>query len=176
MSVESMDGGFLVLGDGLLTGEEDQLVDVGGDHIDGERNGPAIVAELGDPETLGIGDDGVAGPLVLSDGATGEVVAGLLGRSVEIAPEGLGFADDDAGPEQVDVAGAPGGSAGGVAFEELDAFGDHAEAAQQIGPELLGVGLLGVLRPSGAPVIDDGAPVGGRSCRDGGGWCRGRVA
>ena len=164
-----MDRGFFLLGlgDGLLAGEEDQLVDMSGDLVDGEGDGPGLrsvtVAELGDPEVLEVGDDGVARPLVLADRTSGEVVAGLLFGSVEVTTEGLGLADDDAGPEQVDIAGAPRGCAGGVALEELDAFGDHPEAAQQVRPELLGVGLLGVLGPGGPPVVDDGAPVGGEA-------------
>lgn len=139
------------------------MVDVVGDLVDGEGDGPAVVAELGDPEVLEVGDDGVAGPLVLGDGAAGEVVAGLLGRGVEVSSQRLGFTDDNTGPEQVDVSGTPGGRTGGVTFEELDALRDHSEAAQQVRPELLGVGLLSVLGSGVAPIVDDGAPIGGEA-------------
>lgn len=75
---------------------------------------------------------------MLADGSTGEVVQGLFVGYVQVAAKGFGFAQDDTGPEQINPAGPSGGCSNSVTLEEVDTLRDDPEAAEQIGPELLG--------------------------------------
>ena len=73
---------------------------------------------------------------------------------LEVSPERLGFTEDDAGPEQVDIASVSCGGANSVSFEEVDAFGNDAEAAEQVGPKLLGSGFFGMAGHFDFPGVD----------------------
>lgn len=111
---------LLGLGDGVPAGQEHQLVHVIRGLVDGELGYPAGLAQALDADAGEVGDEHVLGPLVLADGAASEVVQCLLVGGVEVSAEGLGLAQGDAGPEEVDVAGPAGGGAGGAAFEQVD--------------------------------------------------------
>lgn len=78
----------------------------------------------------------------------------LLVCLLEVSPERLGFTEDDAGPEQVDIASVSCGGANSVSFEEGDAFGNDAEAAEQVGPKLLGGGFFGMAGHFDFPGVD----------------------
>jgi len=97
---------------------------------------------------------------MLLDRPAAEVVESLVVGSVQITAQGLRLTEDDAGPEQVDVTGVVGRGAPGVLLEQVDALGDDPEGLKQVRPELLSVGLLGVLGTGLTPPVDTLAPVG----------------
>ena len=150
------DGGllFLGLGHGVPAGQKHQLVHVIGGVLHRELGHPAGLAQTFDTDAGEVGDQHVLGPLVLTDGSASQVVQGLVVGDVEVRAQGLGLAQGDTGPEEVDVAGPTGGGARGPALEQVDALGDHLEGAQQVGPELLGEGLLRVGLSIGPPAVD----------------------
>lgn len=74
-------------------------------------------AEAEQAEVFEVAGEDIARLLGVGDGAALEVVARLGDGIVEIYAGGLGFANDDGWPEQVDVAGVARGSTTRVLLE-----------------------------------------------------------
>lgn len=89
-----------------------------------------------------------------------EIIQGLRKRGIEIAPQRFRLTEYDTRPEQVDVARVARGGSCGIAFKQVNALRDHTKAAQEIRPELLSVGLLGVALAGGFPLINARPPMG----------------